>query len=334
MQESRIVYNTIVNMRLLRGFIIGLILLLILGNQGVAITQVERTRYFDATGQWVTGDFLEFYEQVPDPVELYGNPITPAFDSTESNDPSGILIQYFENARFELHPENPSELRVRITPLGEYYFQKDDIAPSAWNQNSPYACQSMSADTPPVCYDFLQYFNLNGGIAIFGYPVSELVTNKNRSVQYFDWAVFEWHPERSAGEQVSIEDLGARYFYDIREDVSLLEPADNGIIAQILEVRVSAFVQRAVIPPNGLQEVYVVVQNQILQPVSGAHVFMKLYLPSGEIRIFSMPLTNSNGISHERLNVQDEPAGLVRVVVDVHTFDRHVTTETSFRIWK
>jgi len=32
--------------------------------------------------------------------------------------------------------------------------------------------------------------------------------------------------------------------------------------------------------------------------------------------------------------VQDEPAGLAQVVVDVRTVELHVTTTTSFRIWK
>ncbi len=308
--------------------------MLTLGNQGVALTQAGSTRYFDATGQWVSGDFLDFYEQAPEPDMMFGDPITPAFDSTLSKDPSGTLIQYFEKARFEFHPENPPEMRVTLTPLGRYFYHQDVIVPSSWQQNSPYACKSFSVDTPPVCYDFLQFFNLNGGVAKFGYPISELVTNKNRPVQYFDWAVLEWHPECSDGDIVSLADLGTRYFYAIGEDPSFLTSTTNGIPANLIELRVNAFVKRAIIPPNGMQEVYVVVQNQILQPVSGAQVYMQLFLPSGITLVYSMPLTNSHGISQVPFNVKDEPVGLARVVIDVRTEDRHVTSETSFRIWK
>jgi hypothetical protein len=319
-------------MRLLRGLIIGLIFMLLLGNQGVAVTQVERTRYFDETGQWVTGDFLDFYERVPEPEKLYGNPITPAFDSSLSKDPSGTIIQYFEKARFELHPENLAYLRVTLTRLGEYFYQHDDIKPSTRYQKSPYACQSFSEDRPPVCYEFLQYFNLNDGVAQFGYPISELVIYENRSVQYFERAVFEWYPEQSGGEIVALADLGTRYFYAIGENPPLLDP--DSIPAKLVELRVNAFVERAIMPPNGLQEVYVVVQNQILQPVSEAHVSIQIFFPSGEMQIFSMPLTNSDGVSQVRLIVKDEPAGLARVVVVVRTFDKQVTSETSFRVWK
>lgn len=321
-------------MRLLRGLIFGLITMLMLGNQGVALTQVERSRFFDETGQWISGEFLDFYEKVPEPERLFGNPITPAFDSSLSKNQSGTIIQYFEKARFELHPEYPPGSRVTLTRLGEYFYHHDTIEPATRYRNSPYACQRFSDDSPPVCYEFLQFFILNGGVAKFGFPLSELVTNKNRSVQYFNWAVLEWYPERSGGETVSLANLGTRYFYAIREDVSLLESVENGIIAKMVDLRVNAFVQRAIMPPNGLQEVYVVVQNQILQPVYGAHVAMQIFLPSGEIQYFSMPLTNSSGVSQVRLIVQDEPAGLARVVVNVRTYEKHETSETSFRVWK
>ncbi len=113
-----------------------------------------------------------------------------------------------------------------------------------------------------------------------------------------------------------------------------MQPHSDWVLANPLQLRVSAFVNRAVMPPNGLQEVYVVVQNQTLQPVPGAHVMLHLILPSGKVQDFSMPLTNSNGISQVSFIVQDEPAGLVNVVVEVRTIDLHVTTVTSFRIWK
>jgi hypothetical protein len=333
-QVVSFVYNTIVKKRSLRGLCIGLIVILLLANQGVAAAQVERSRYFPETGHWVTGAFLEMYESVPNPEIVFGYPITEAFDSRLSPNPSGTLIQYFEQVRFELHPENPTDLRVTTTLLGEYFFDQDEFQPSNQNQASPYACRSIPEDGLPVCYAFLQYFDRHGGVAQFGYPLSELVTHAGRMVQYFQRARFEWHPGNPPGMKVVLSDLGREYFYAVNEDFGLMQPDSDWVLANPLQLRVSAFVNRAVMPPNGLQELYVVVQNQTLQPVPGAHVMLHLTLPSGKIHDFSMPLTNSNGISQVSFIIQDEPAGLVHAVVVVRTIELHVTTETSFRIWK
>ncbi len=44
---------------------------------------------------------------------VYGYPITEQFVGRE-----GRLVQYFQRARFELHPELTAGLRVQLTPLG------------------------------------------------------------------------------------------------------------------------------------------------------------------------------------------------------------------------
>lgn len=308
--------------------------MLLLSNQGVATALVERSRYFPETGQWVSGEFLELYESVPDPEVVFGYPITEAFDAGLSVNPSGTLVQYFERARFELHPENPADLRVTRTLLGEYYFDRDEFLPASHYKPSPYACRDIPDDGLPVCYAFLQFFDQFGGVAQFGYPISELVIHQGRMVQYFQRARFEWHPENLPGMKVSLSNLGREYFYDLNENFDLIRPHSDDILAHPLQLRVHAFVNRAVMPPNGLQEVFVIVQNQTLQPVHGAHVMLRLTLPSGKMHDFSMPLTNSNGISQVAFIVQDEPAGLAHVVVEVRTVELHVTTETSFRIWK
>jgi hypothetical protein len=78
----------------------------------------------------------------------------------------------------------------------------------------------------------------------------------------------------------------------------------------------------------------VVVHNQFHWPESGALVTVKVLLPSGNTRDYSMNLTNSQGISQVPFIVPDEPAGLAQVIVEVRTSTLFVSTETSFRIWK
>jgi len=323
-----------VNKRNIRIIFGGLFILILVIGRGVAIAQVDDTRSFPETGHWVSGEFLAAYESIPNPEQVYGYPITDAFEANHSNDPDGTMIQYFERVRFEFHPENPAALRVTLTPLGEYFYNLDGPGYPVMNPTNPSACRAIPEGGLQVCYSFLRYFDGQGGIARFGYPVSELIRQNGRLVQYFQRARFEWRPELAAAQQVLLTDLGSLYFFQIGEDTNLLQPNQDAVLSELLELQVNAFVDHSVMPPNGLQQVFVVVQNQTLSPVPGAQVVIRIQLPSGEVQDFSMPLTDSNGVSDVSFIVQDEPAGLVHVIVVVRTNELEFSTETSFRIWK
>ncbi|HUY98890.1 MAG TPA: hypothetical protein VMU89_00965, partial [Thermomicrobiaceae bacterium] len=45
-----------------------------------------------------------------------------------------------------------------------------------------------------VAHGFLNYWNRFGGLAAFGYPISEEFVANGVTVQYFERARFEWHP--------------------------------------------------------------------------------------------------------------------------------------------
>jgi peptidoglycan/xylan/chitin deacetylase (PgdA/CDA1 family) len=60
-----------------------------------------------------------------------------------------------------------------------------------------------------VSEPFLTYWRVNGGLPIFGYPMTEALTEEGRTVQYFERARFEHHPDlAAAGYEVQIEHLG------------------------------------------------------------------------------------------------------------------------------
>jgi hypothetical protein len=68
-----------------------------------------------------------------------------------------------------------------------------------------------------LCGGFRDYWNKFGGLAVYGYPISEEFAERNPddgqvyTVQYFERASFEWHPgawpERS---DVMLGRLGAQ----------------------------------------------------------------------------------------------------------------------------
>ncbi|MEX1157956.1 MAG: prenyltransferase/squalene oxidase repeat-containing protein [Thermomicrobiales bacterium] len=51
-----------------------------------------------------------------------------------------------------------------------------------------------------VCEPFAAYWETHGGLANFGYPLTELVDFFGQGVQYFERAVFELHPENAGTE--------------------------------------------------------------------------------------------------------------------------------------
>src|SRR5438876_588102 len=62
-------------------------------------------------------------------------------------------------------------------------------------------CQTFKQTGKAVCGRFLQYWQTNGGLAQQGLPISDpmgeasATDGKVRTVQYFERAVFEYHPE-------------------------------------------------------------------------------------------------------------------------------------------
>jgi hypothetical protein len=290
--------------------------------------QADHQRYFPETGHWVTGEFLKTYESVPDPVLIFGYPITEAFQEQTY----GRIIQYFQRAVFELHPENPPELRVRIAELGKHLYQPGK--PLAIPANFP-ACEYFTETGQQVCYAFLDFFTTNGGAAQFGYPISGFEIQDERIVQYFQRARFEWHPERPAGERVLLSDLGKMYFDVIGENpVRLLAAPRNLIPQSILNLKVRAFPAQAVMPERGSQIVHILVQDQNLQPVSQVQVTLEVKYPDGQVQRIVVPdFTNKDGLLSHKFSFREQSLGLVEIQIRVVYQSLKAETVTSFRIW-
>jgi len=175
-------------------------------------------RYFDQTGCTVQGQFLVYWEEHGG-LAQFGYPLTNQFYDPPrlfSNDLP--LVQYFERARFEYHPENQPPNDVLLTLLGsQLYKEKYPFGASNQqpNNNNPY----FFAQTGKSLGGKLRtYWESHGGLAAQGYPISNefqevAVDGKSYTVQYFERAVFEYHPENvSTAYEVLLAPLGvARY---------------------------------------------------------------------------------------------------------------------------
>lgn len=285
--------------------------------------------YFTETGHNVSGEFLRFYQSHSNAVQVFGYPITEAYNDLNS----GRLIQYFSRVRFEYYPERPEGQRVRISPLGEFLYQ-----PGAQiNIFTPIGCRIFT-NGKSVCYAFLEFYEKNGGEAVFGYPISGFEFYNERIVQHFQNARFEWFPENPEGSKVVLGEIGRAYFSYIGEDPARLVPVPPEEIIEekyISSIQARVFAWKAVTQPNDVQTVYVIVQDQILRPVKGAMALVTIYFPNELPRVVNLP-TNEYGVVIIPFEVVNQPPGsLVTVTVRAMYGETLVSTAvTSFRIWK
>jgi LPXTG-site transpeptidase (sortase) family protein len=89
----------------------------------------EQIDFFRETGHTLRGEFRAYwYERGGLPV--FGFPLSEPFMERNAQDDQEYLVQYFERARFEYHPELPPLYRVSLGHLGRQYLAEH--APPAW----------------------------------------------------------------------------------------------------------------------------------------------------------------------------------------------------------
>lgn len=278
--------------------------------------QTGDSHFFDQTGHNVRGAFWEYYQNLANAESLLGYPITEEFI-----DSKGILVQYFQRARLELHSG-----QVYKTPLGKKTYQPG----IQLNISNPLACDKFDTGFS-VCFAFLDFFKDYGGVSSLGKPISPFEYQNGRIMQYFEYGRLEWN-----GQQVVQSDLGMIYFQLLGEDPALRDPVpplNAGTTTEVLSLSVRAFPWKAVTYAEDTQMIFVVVQDQTKQPVNGAVGTATVHWTNGAVDTLNV-FTDAKGISTLVLNVENqEYGGLVTVDVVVYRGQLTGETTTSFRIW-
>src|SRR5207302_3461120 len=117
--------------------------------------------------------------------------------------------------RMEYHPEAASTgYAVMFTRLGDQLSKSNQpfarVAPFGSTATRAYLPQTGHSLSEP----FLSYWKSQGGVDLFGYPISEPVTQDGLTVQWFERARFESHPELAKSGQVVQLTLLGRSAYD------------------------------------------------------------------------------------------------------------------------
>jgi hypothetical protein len=160
------------------------------------------SRCFSETNKCLRGAFLTYWF-THGGLEQFGLPLTGEL-TEQLSDGKTYTVQYTERARFEWHPENRGkESQVLLGRLGA-----DLAAPRA--NETPFKpvprCSNcgllyVTETQHHVAAELRAYWERNGGVPVFGYPLSEpfrersATDGKEYLVQYFERNRLEYHPE-------------------------------------------------------------------------------------------------------------------------------------------
>jgi hypothetical protein len=150
------------------------------------------TVYFPQSGHHLSNrsGFLDFW-RANGQVLIFGYPISEEFPE------DGRIVQYFERARFELHPGiDGGPGRVQLGLVGrEVYAQFGGLPPAPDPGPGAFFAETNHA----IAGEFLRYWQRRGGLERFGFPIGPELLDNGRIVQYFERARFEYHPEDMPG---------------------------------------------------------------------------------------------------------------------------------------
>src|SRR5205823_1207557 len=127
---------------------------------------------------------------------VFGYPLSEEFPELSATDGKLYTVQYFERNRFEYHPEfagTPNEVLMGL--LGVDSTSGRTFPAGQPVPGDPGRTTFFNETKHSLSGSFLAYWKARGGLAVFGYPISEPISENGYIVQYFERNRFELHPE-------------------------------------------------------------------------------------------------------------------------------------------
>jgi beta propeller repeat protein len=168
---------------------------------------------FAETGKTASGIFLDYWNKNGG-LAQQGFPISNVMGEQSDLDGKPYTVQYFERAVFEYHPENSAPYDVLLSQLGTFQYKKKYPNGAPGQKPNQTGGQLFKETSHWVGGKFLAYWQSHGGLAQQGFPISDEFTEVSDLngqaylVQYFERAVFEYHPENQSPNDVLLSQLG------------------------------------------------------------------------------------------------------------------------------
>jgi spore germination protein YaaH len=171
-------------------------------------------RYFPETGHTLQGEFLSYW-LAQGGLERFGYPRTEVFIEYDPLVGQSYAVQYFERARFEFHPEYAGTFsEVLLGHVGRWALTQRGIDPWATAVGPIQGQRYFPESGHSLGGSFLRYWESQGGLTRFGYPLSEerhevsAEDGQTYLVQYFERARMELHFHGDGSELVLLGLLG------------------------------------------------------------------------------------------------------------------------------
>lgn len=154
-------------------------------------------RCFTATGHCISGSIRAYWEQQGG-LAVFGLPITPPQVETVEGSWQGT-VQWFERDRLEDHGEQG----ILAGRLGADILDRQGTPWTTFPtvEQAPPGCTYFDVTRHSLCEPFLSYWQNNGGLERFGYPITEpfqmTIIGWTGTVQYFERRRMEHHDELS-----------------------------------------------------------------------------------------------------------------------------------------
>jgi hypothetical protein len=289
-----------------------------------SVAQIEE-EYFD-NNCVVRNPFLTYFRTYGD-LEIFGYPITNAFV-----DDQGLLMQYFQKARLEWHPDNPDPYKVQLGLLGDElnYSRPPILEPMPRSRRRIYFPETGHS----VVYAFLDFFQTHGGIDLFGYPITEMHFEDGKIVQYFQRLKMEWHPENQRAP-VHIADLGELC---VNIDICKVPPEGcaEGGDRPYTGIRALVSLKYSVMSTKSDQSISVLVTDKHGIVIPNAQVAIHLEYPNGEMLEGSAYVLNTDQRGFVRTSVPVNTAltgSQVIVKAKVTVGDQTTSAQNVFLLW-
>lgn len=163
-------------------------------------------RYVAETGHYLRDDFLTYWSERGS-AELFGYPLSEAYQTTGAD---GVCrtVQLFDRARFESHQRPGGGVAVELGQLG-----REALGAVTFPRGAPYPPtpdrEYVAATGYSLAYGFRAFWYAHDGIRLLGYPLSDELAERGRTVQYFERGRLEYDPTAPPERAVTMAPLGA-----------------------------------------------------------------------------------------------------------------------------
>jgi hypothetical protein len=169
--------------------------------------------YFKETGHYLTGGFKNFWEKNAGQ-NYYGFPITEEFSEFDLQQNVRRTVQYFERVKLEYLPNALPGQEIKVALLGKESLVGKYVVPARFTTTTP-EIRFFTETQHTLKGEFRKYWENNGGLNRFGYPITEEIEEKGADgktylVQYYERFKFRLDNGKVLMASLGVEVLQSR----------------------------------------------------------------------------------------------------------------------------